>query len=128
MAEYVAMTSALRDVISITELLKELTNRRCNLILTASNVYCKSFEDNSGALKIACLLEMQPHTKAINVIYHHFYEHVCLGKISIYPIATYSQLADVFTKPLQNIWKQFLEKNAFFTQLSALIFFICVSD
>ena len=43
---------------------------------------------------------MRPRTKAINVIYHHFREHVRLGKISVYPIATNSQLADVFTKPL----------------------------
>ena len=43
---------------------------------------------------------MRPHTKAINVIYHHFHEHVHLVKSSIYPIATNSQLADVFIKPL----------------------------
>ena len=82
------------------ELLKEFANQGYNLISSAPKVYCKAFEDNSGALEIACLPKMRPCTKAINAIYHHFHEHVHLGKISIYPNATNNQLADVFTKPL----------------------------
>ena len=46
------------------------------------------------------VLKMCPCTKALNVIYHHFCEHIWLGKFAIYLIATYSQLADMFTKPL----------------------------
>ena len=43
---------------------------------------------------------MSPHTKAINVIYHHFQEYVRLGMINIYLISTHDQVADMLTKPL----------------------------
>ena len=82
------------------ELLKEFTNKEYNVISTAPKVYCKSFEDNSGTLEIVCLLKMQPHAKAINVIYHHIHKHVYHGIIAIFLIATNSQLADIFFKPL----------------------------
>ena len=100
MAEYIALLSALRDIIPIMELLKEFANQGYNLISLAPKVYFKAFEENSRALEIACLLKMCPPTKAINVIYHYFCEHDRLGKISIFPIATNSQLTDVFIKPL----------------------------
>ena len=51
-AEYIVLSSALRDVIFIMELLKEFANRGHNLISVAPKVYCKAFEDNSGALEI----------------------------------------------------------------------------
>ena len=81
------------------ELLKKIANHEYN-IFAVPKVYCKAIEDNSGKLEIACLPKMYPHTKEVNMAYHHFHEHVHLGKISIYPIATNSQLADVFTEPL----------------------------
>ena len=76
MAEYIALSSALRDVIPIMELMDELKDRGYELISTEPKVYCKAFEDNSGALEIARLPKMRPRTKAINVIYHHFREYV----------------------------------------------------
>ena len=86
------------------KLLKKFASWGYNLISSASKVYYKAFEDNSVALEIACLSKMHPHMKAINVVYHLFCEHVCLGKIFIYPNITSSQLADVFPKPLaQNL-------------------------
>ena len=100
MAEYIALSSALRDVIPIMELMDELKDRGYDLISTEPIVYCKAFEDNSGALEIARLPKMRPRTKAINVIYHHFREYVRLGMIAIYPISTHDQVANMFTKPL----------------------------
>ena len=100
MAEYIALSAALRDVIPIMELMDELRDRGYELISTEPIVYCKAFEDNSGALEIARLPKMRPRTKAINVIYHHFREYVRLGLIKIYPISTDDQVADIFTKPL----------------------------
>ena len=82
------------------ELMDELKDRGYELISTEPKVYCKAFEDNSGALKIARLPKMRPRTKAINVIYHHFREYVRMVLISIYPISTDDQVADIFTKPL----------------------------
>ena len=55
MAEYIALSSALRDVIPIMELMDELKDRGYDLISTEPIVYCKAFEDNSGALEIARL-------------------------------------------------------------------------
>ena len=105
MAEYIALSSALRDVIPIMELMDELLGRGYSLVSAEPRVYCKAFEDNSGALEIARLPKMRPRTKAINVIYHHFREHVRLGQIQIYPISTDLQRADILTKPtVQNIF------------------------
>ena len=105
MAEYIALSQALRDVIPVMELLDEFLARGYTLVSTKPKVYCKAFEDNSGALKIARLPKMRPRTKAINVIYHHFREPVRLGKIHIYPISTDLQRADILTKPtVQNIF------------------------
>ena len=88
MAEYIALSLALCGVIPIMEIMDELKDRGYDLISTQPIVYCKAFEDNSGALEIA------------NVIYLHFREYVRLGMIEIYPISNHDQVADMFTKPL----------------------------
>ena len=64
---------------AIMELMDELKDRGYDLISTEPIVYCKAFEDNSGALEIARIPKMRTRTKAINVIYHHFREYVRLG-------------------------------------------------
>jgi hypothetical protein len=99
-AEYIAMPMALRDVIPIMELLEEMQARHFQVICTHPVVYCKVFEDNSGALELARLPKLRPRTKHINVCYHHFREHVRLGLIKVLPISTDDQIADALTKPL----------------------------
>jgi hypothetical protein len=76
-------------------------------------VYCKAFEDDSGALELAYLPKMWPCTKHINMQYHCFHEQVWLGLIKVFPISTDQQLADIFMKPLAqntflNLWKALL--------------------
>ena len=63
-------------------------------------VYCKAFEDNSGALELARTPKMRPRTKHINCKYHHFRSYVAKGEIEIHSIKTTDQLADLWTKPL----------------------------
>ncbi len=63
-----------------------------------NHVYCKVFEDNSGALELARLSKICPRTKHINVVYHRFCEHVRKGLIKIFPVSTKDQIADIFTK------------------------------
>ena len=105
MDEYIAMSSALRYVIPIMELMDELKERGYDLISTESIVYWKAIGDKYGALEIVRLPNMRPHTNSINVIYHHFREYVRLGMIQIHPIYTHDQVADMFTKPLtENIF------------------------
>jgi hypothetical protein len=99
-AEYIALSQSLRDAIPIMQFLEELKTHGFDVFSTEPKVYCKAFEDNSGALELARLPKMRPRTKHINLKYHHFREHVRLGKIFIYPISTHDQLADIFTKPL----------------------------
>jgi hypothetical protein len=70
------------------------------VLCTNPYVYCKVFEDNSGALKLARLPKLCPRTKHINICYHHFREHVGKGLVKIFPIDTKDQIADALTKPL----------------------------
>ncbi len=94
------MSMALRDVIPIMELMSEIKEGNIKVICTQPQVYCKVFEDNSGALVLARLLKLCPRTKHINGCYHHFRENVRLGLIKILPISTDNQIADALTKPL----------------------------
>ena len=106
-AEYIAMSMALRDVIPIMELLQEMRELGHQVICTQPIVYCKVFEDNSGALELARLPKLRPRTKHINVCYHHFREHVRTGIIKILHVSTEDQIADALTKPLaQNLLRK----------------------
>ncbi len=87
-AEYIAMSHALRDVIPVMNLLQEMREREFQVICNEPYVYCKVFEDNSGALELARLPKLRPRTKHINVCYHHFRKHVRKGLIKIFPIDT----------------------------------------
>ena len=91
---------ALRDVISVMNLIDELKTEGFQVICTQPYVYCKVFEDNSGALELAHLPKLRPRTKHINVCYHHFREHVCKGLIKILLIDTNDQIADTLSKAL----------------------------
>jgi hypothetical protein len=53
-------------------LIKEMKEHNIPVICTKPYVYCKVFEDNSGALELAGLPKRCPRTKHINVCYHHF--------------------------------------------------------
>jgi hypothetical protein len=99
-AEYIAMSMSLRDVIPIMELIKEMKEHNIPVICTKPYVYCKAFEDNSGALELARLPKLCPPTKHINVCYHHFCEHLRKGLIKIFPVGTSDQTTDVLTKAL----------------------------
>jgi hypothetical protein len=94
------MSQALCDVIPIMGLLQEMREQDFKVPCTKPYVYCKVFEDNSGALELARLPKLRPRTKHINVCYHHFCEHVQKGLIEIFPVDTKDQIADALTKPL----------------------------
>ncbi|KAL7474048.1 hypothetical protein ACHAW6_000046, partial [Cyclotella cf. meneghiniana] len=50
-AEYIALSQALRDVIPVMSLLSEMRERKFNIISEQPRIFCKAFEDNSGALE-----------------------------------------------------------------------------
>jgi hypothetical protein len=97
---YIALSQALRDVIPIMELLKEMRKLGHKVICNEPVVYCKVFEDNSAALELARQPKLRPRTKHINVCYHHFWEHIRKGIIKVLGVSTDNQIADTLTKPL----------------------------
>jgi hypothetical protein len=99
-AEYIALSTALRECIPLMSLLKEMKREGFNLKVTRPRVHCKVFEDNSGAVELATVHKTRPRTKHLNVKYHHFRHHVDSGEIEIASIRSDEQQADLLTKPL----------------------------
>ncbi len=81
-------------------LLQEMREQNFKIICVEPYVYCKVFEDNTGALELARLPKLRPRTKHINVCYHHFRKHVRKGLIKIFPNNTKDQIADALMKAL----------------------------
>jgi hypothetical protein len=93
-----ALSAALREAIPLMELVKELQRHGYDFQATRPKVHCKVFEDNSGAVELASVPKMRPRTKFINVSYHHFRQYVDRKEITIHPIKTQDQAADILTK------------------------------
>ncbi len=97
-AEYIALSTAARELIPIRELMIELA-QTLKLPTIKPTIRCTLFEDNVGAETLAKSPKMTPRTKHIAIRYHWFRSHV--GKIlDIKRVNTEDQLADVFTKPV----------------------------
>jgi len=99
-AEYISLSQALRKVIPLMGLMKEMNKFGFDVGNATPKVHCKAFKDNSGALIMAKEHKARPHTKHIVVKYHHFCHHVENGDITVHPIDTKDQCANIFTKPL----------------------------
>ena len=105
MAEYVALSSAMREMLPLKRLVKTVakvvTGDDNVKVVTKSDV----FEDNNGALTVATLPRITPQSKFFAVKLHFFKEHVRTsdnpnGEILIQKIETVNQLADIMTKGL----------------------------
>jgi hypothetical protein len=99
-SEYTGLSYALREVIPIMELIKEMKKKHFPIGQTTPKVHCKVFEDNSGALEMAQVHKYRPRTKHLNVKLHHFRDYVARKEITIHKIDTKDQLADYLTKPV----------------------------
>jgi hypothetical protein len=118
-AEYIALSQAMRDLIPIREVLKEIMTTVFNVAKNISYVtHTKSahtentthekyniplstvFEDNNACLKFAQMPRLTPRTKHIGVPYHWFREQVEMLQIRLERIDSSNQLADQFTKGL----------------------------
>ena len=60
------------------------------------------FEDNKGCIDLVETIRMRPRTKHIALKYHHFRLSVKIGSVSIKYIETGNQIADIFTKALND--------------------------
>jgi hypothetical protein len=56
--------------------------------------------DNESAIRLANNPVEHNHTKHIDILHHFLRDHQQRGDIDIYHISTENQLADIFTKPL----------------------------
>jgi len=103
-AEYVALSESLRTVIPLLNIYKECQQRKIVSKHPQTKVYCKVFEDNSGALEMAKNPKFRPRTKHLNIKYHHFRSWIAQegedtsGKIQIHAIQSSEQQADMLTK------------------------------
>jgi hypothetical protein len=81
-------------------LVQEICEKGFQVICTKPYVYCKVFDDSSGALELARLSKLRTCTKHINVCYHHFCKHVWNGLIE-------NRIADALAKALsQNVFQR----------------------
>ena len=99
-AEYIALSTSLRDVIHLIHLLEELQKYNFPIHSSTPKIHCRTYEDNMSCVKMANLHKTRPRTKHLAIRLHHFRSHVVNKTISIEHISTKHQLGDLFTKPL----------------------------
>jgi hypothetical protein len=99
-AEYLAMSTALRQTIPLIWLVDKIREKVGLPIDVVPTIKCNVFEDNSGAVKLANVPKLRPRTKQINTKYHHFHKYVFDGTVKVQHVRTTEQWADVFTKNL----------------------------
>ena len=68
-----------------------------NLQLSKVPIYC----DNTSAITIANNYVLHSKTKHIEIRYHFIRDHVMNGDVELHFVPTEYQLADFFTKPLE---------------------------
>ena len=88
-------------MLPLTELLKEIRNN-VPFEDKAPTIHCTIFEDNMGCMDLVKTPRMRPRTKHIALKYHHFRSSVKSGSVSIQYIETHDQIADIFTKALND--------------------------
>jgi hypothetical protein len=111
-AEYVALSSSCRDLF----LLIDITQEICSALLLhppgTAQMHIKIHEDNVGTLILGQLeiRRMTPRSKHYAVKYHWFSKHLAPCKIQLVEIATINQLGDLFTKGLNKVSFENLQK------------------
>ena len=108
-SEYIACSMAMRDVISLMQLMKEIDGV-FPLHMPKPIVHCDVYEDNESCIAMAKKRKFSPRTKHIAVKYHHFRQFVDKS-IIIHSIDTKQQTADIMTKPLEVGLFQHLRKK-----------------
>ena len=100
-AEYIALSTAMRDLLPMRRLLKEVAEK-CKLsFIKPAMVHSTIFEDYNGALGLATAPKLTPRTKHIGVKYHWFKSHIGEDKgFVIKKVESREQKADIFTKGL----------------------------
>ena len=105
MAEYVALSTAMRDMLPLKRLVKTVAKVVTGKDDVRMNCLSDVFEDNNGALTVATCPRITPQSKFFAVKLHFFKSHVKTdqnpnGEVNIQKIPTDLQLADIMTKGL----------------------------
>jgi len=100
-AEYIALSTAMRDVLPMQDMLKDVAKELKLDIKDVSDIKSTIFEDNNGCIGLASSPRITPRTKHIAVKYHWFREHIGSDQgITLTHVDTTEQKADIFTKGL----------------------------
>ena len=103
-AEYVALSTACKDLIPVTGIIRELSKAVGLPDNFTSEFHIKIHEDNVGALTLAKLepARMTPRSKHYAIKYHWFREYISKpsNRVSVVKVDTKNQLGDIFTKGL----------------------------
>ena len=101
-AEYIALSSGMREIIPIRNLYLSLA-QHMKFPDAGCSVKCTVFDDNQGALNLATTPKITPRTKHIGVKYHFFRQNVVSGEISLEYVQSEKQQADILTKGLSAV-------------------------
>ncbi len=100
-AEYIALSTAMRDLLPMRRVLREVGEKLKLDFAKPALVHSTIFEDNNGALSLATAPKLTPRTKHIAVKYHWFKSHIGEDKgFVIRKVELRDQKADIFTKGL----------------------------
>ena len=98
-SKYIALSSAMREVIPFLGLMKE-TAGLFGLLIRDPVFRCTVWEDNEIYITVAKIPKFTPQKKHVAIKYHNFRRFVSDGTIITKSIDTTEQIADIFTKPL----------------------------
>ena len=103
-AEYIALSSSMRDLVPMRRLLFEIGEKLKLDFVKPAMIHSTIFEDNNGALGLAKAPKLTPRTKHIAVKYHWFKDQIGEEKgFIIEKVESRDQKADIFTKGLPSI-------------------------
>ena len=96
-AELIALSTMLREVLHLQNLLLELPGYDFLIPFTKHQVVCHTYEDNAACIEVAQSdHKIRPRTKHISVQLFHFCDHIEKGLITIEHVPSKYQLATNF--------------------------------
>ena len=112
-AEYIALSSAMREFIPLQRTLFEIAERLQIESIKACKMNSTIWEDNSGCLTLANLEppRMTPRSKHYGTKYHWFRQKLKELNITLEKVETQNQLADIMTKGLPTTTLNSLRKK-----------------
>ena len=101
-AEYIALSSAMRDLLPFKDLMIEITSNMGLSVEDVSQIRTTVWEDNNGALTLANLEpgRTTSRSKHFAIKYHWFREKLIPNNIKVEKVDTKEQIADILTKGL----------------------------